>query len=61
MLSFEHTQLNSIISHGKDEYEKAVGLDKSKFINWNQLMYLEAELNENLQLEINPLGYITLH
>lgn len=39
------------IKEAKDEYEKAVGLDKSKFINWNQLMYLEAELNENIQLD----------
>lgn len=41
------------IKEAKNEYEQAVTLDKSKFINWNQLMYLEAELNEHVPLDIH--------
>ena len=39
------------IKEARDEYEIAVSLDKDKFINWNQLMYLDSELNENKKLE----------
>lgn len=39
------------IKEARDEYEIAVQLDKGKFGNWNQLMYIESELNENKKLE----------
>lgn len=39
------------IKEARDEYEVAVLLDKDKFVNWNQLMYLDSELNENKKLE----------
>ena len=39
------------IKEAREEYEIAVQLDKGKFGNWNQLMYIESELNENKKLE----------
>ena len=39
------------LKEAKDEYEKAILLDKSKFVIWNQLMYIESELNQNEKLE----------
>ena len=39
------------IKEAQGEYEIAVQLDKGKFGNWNQLMYIDSELNENKKLE----------
>lgn len=44
----------------RDEYVVAVKLDKSKFANWTQLMYLEAELNDYTSLESHSTEAIEL-
>lgn len=37
---------SSAFVEAKEEYRKAIELDKSKFIIWNQLLTLESELND---------------
>ena len=48
------------IKEARDEYANAVKLDKSKFTNWTQLMYLEAELSDYKSLESHSAEAIEL-
>lgn len=48
------------LNESKDEYIKSVTLDKNKFSVWTQLLYLEAELNDNILLEKHSAEAIEL-
>ena len=48
------------IQESKDEYLKAVKIDKNQFATWSQLMYVESELNDYESLELNSSEAIDL-
>lgn len=39
------------VKEARDEYAKAAALDKSRFAIWNQLMFIESELNDYVSME----------
>lgn len=39
------------LKEARDEYEIALSYDKGKFAIWNQMMFIESELNDNKKLE----------
>jgi tetratricopeptide (TPR) repeat protein len=41
------------VKEARDEYAKAASLDKSRFAIWNQLLFIESELNDYTSMEVH--------